>query len=70
METNFKEEMDKIITEQADLRGSVENVVASQDIVIKAMVIIRKAQENNNRLIEEMGNLIKVMSDEIRSLKK
>lgn len=62
METNFEQEL-------KDLRDSVENVCASQGVVVKSMIVIRKAQEDNDKIIEEMGNLIKVMSDEISNLK-
>ena len=68
MDTN-KVRIDKIANEQADLKDSVENIAILQEVVVKAMLIIRKAQEKNDKIVEEMGELIKVMGDEISELK-
>jgi len=51
VDTN-KVRIDKIANEQADLKDSVENIAISQETVIKAMLIIRKAQENNDKIVE------------------
>ena len=61
---------DKIITEQKDLRKSIGNVLKIQDILFKAVMQIKSAQEGNDERVEALKDSVLVISDEIAKLKK